>query len=405
MAWVEQTGSSAWRVRYRDDSGHLHSISGFRSEREAADHAAELDEQRHRGSWIDPTDGRTTVDEWTRRWLPTLTVSERTEENYRRDLGNHVLPRWGESSLASITGADVQSWAGQLHAAGYAPTTVATLIKLLSRVLGDAVDARLIAENPARQRPHRGPRVLRPVAERVWATPEQVVQVAENATALGGATMGLLIVTAAWTGMRFGEISGLQRSNLHLDEGLLVIDRYVGGLHESGQRMWLGPPKTAASVRVVSLPPFLIDLLTEHLDRTDGVPVFGGPAGGWLRRSNVDRRIMRPAADGTLLTRAPRLRIEPVRPGLTFHGLRHSHKTWLIADGVPEIAQARRLGHHLQDRVVETYSHVAPEVEQRLIDALEARWHAANAYLHPRQPGHTFRTVLTRVGHWRSHVA
>ena len=156
-AWVEQTGSSAWRVRYRDDSGHLHSISGFRSEREAADHAAGLDEQRHRGNRIDPADGRTTVDEWTRGWLPTLTVSERTEENYRRDLTNHVLSRWGESTLASITGADVQRWAGQLHAAGYAPTTVATLIKLLSRVLGDAVDARLIAENPARQRPHRGP--------------------------------------------------------------------------------------------------------------------------------------------------------------------------------------------------------------------------------------------------------
>jgi hypothetical protein len=57
--------------------------------------------------------------------------------------------------------------------------------------------------------------------------------------------------------------------------------------------------------------------------------------------------------------------------------LRHSHKTWLIAGGVPEIAQARRLGHHLDNRVVETYSHVAPEVEQRLLEDLERRWHAA----------------------------
>jgi integrase len=195
-------------------------------------------------------------------------VSERTEENYRRDLTNHVLPRWGESTLASITGADVQRWAGQLHAAGYAPTTVATLIKLLSRVLGDAVDARLIAENPARQRPHRGPRVLRPVAERVWATPEQVVQVAENATGLGGGTMGLLIVTAAWTGMRFGEISGLQRSNLHLDDGLLIIDRYVGGLHESGQRMWLGPPEDR-SLRTGREPPALPDRPADRAPRED----------------------------------------------------------------------------------------------------------------------------------------
>ncbi len=405
MAWVEQTGAQAWRVRYRDRQGRIQSSSGFTSEQQAADFLAHLDEGRRAGSWVDPADGRVSLEDWVRQWLPTLSVSERTEENYRRELRNHVLPHWGERPIATITGADVHAWEGQLHAAGYAPTTVATFVKLLSRVLGDAVDARLISENPARRRPHRGPRVLRPVAEKVWATPEQVVQIAEHATDLGGATMGLLIVTAAWTGMRWGEIAGLQRSNLHLDTGLLVIDRYVGGLHESSERMWLGPPKTAASIRVVSLPPFLTDLLAEHLERTDGVPVFSGPAGGWLRRSNVDRRVLRPAADGTLHLPTARVRLEPVRPGLTFHGLRHSHKTWLIADGVPEIAQARRLGHHLQDRVVETYSHVAPEVEQRLLDGLEARWHAANAYLHPREPQHTFRTVLTRIGHWRSRAA
>ena len=164
--------------------------------------------------------------------------------------------------------------------------------------------------------------------------------------------------------------------------------------------MWLGAPKTAASVRVVALPPFLVDLLGEHLARTKGLPVFTGPRGGWLRRSNVDRRVLRPAADRTLHLPRASLRLPPVQSGLTFHGLRHSHKTWLIADGIPEIAQARRLGHHLTDRIIETYSHVAPEVDQRLLDGLEARWHAANAYLHPRPRGHAFRTLLSRVGHW-----
>jgi len=69
--------------------------------------------------------------------------------------------------------------------------------------------------------------------------------------------------------------------------------------------------------------------------------------------------------------------LHPIRRGLTFHGLRHSHKTWLIADLIPEIAQARRLGHRLDNRIVETYSHVAPEVEHQLLTALEDRWHAA----------------------------
>lgn len=43
----------------------------------------------------------------------------------------------------------------------------------------------------------------------------------------------------------------------------------------------------------------------------------------------------------------------------------------MIADGIPEIAQAKRLGHHLASRLVETYSHVAPEIEAKLLRGLE----------------------------------
>ena len=400
MAWTEQTGSHSWRVRFSDGDGKVHSVGGFRSGHDARRYAAALGSQAQPAT---PAAGRESVmlAEWAEQWLAAQRIAERTEENYRRNLNKHLLPRWDTSPLATITTGDIHIWEGQLHAAGYARSTVNTFIKLLAQVLGDAVEAGLLSENPVRRRPQRGLRVLQPVAERVWATPEQVVQVAENAAAVGDATMGLLIVTAAWTGLRWGELAGLQRSNVHLDDGLLRIDRYAGALHESGSRMWLGPPKTNASVRVVTLPPFLVALLREHMAGTDGAPVFAGPKGGWLRRSNTDRRVLRPATDGTLHLAHATLRLQPVQPGLTFHGFRHSHKTWLIADGVPEIAQARRLGHHLHDRIVETYSHVAPEVEQRLLDGLEARWHAANAYLHPRQP-HGFRALIHRVGPWRA---
>ena len=68
-------------------------------------------------------------------------------------------------------------------------------------------------------------------------------------------------------------------------------------------------------------------------------------------------------------------------PGLTFHGLRHSHKTWLIADQLPEVAQARRLGHRIPDKIQHVYSHVAPELEARLLDDLQERWNTALAEL------------------------
>jgi len=68
-----------------------------------------------------------------------------------------------------------------------------------------------------------------------------------------------------------------------------------------------------------------------------------------------------------------------------------------FADGIPEIAQAKRLGHHLSNRLVETYSHVAPEIETRLLRGLEQRWKQARAQRPvdtrpPRRPGRAHHT-------------
>jgi hypothetical protein len=69
-------------------------------------------------------------------------------------------------------------------------------------LLTDAADERLIPFNPVRRRRRRGRRSRRAVPERIWATPEQVVRIAEQAGLLGGPTARLLIITAAWTGCR-----------------------------------------------------------------------------------------------------------------------------------------------------------------------------------------------------------
>ncbi|HEU5470654.1 MAG TPA: site-specific integrase [Actinophytocola sp.] len=199
--------------------------------------------------------------------------------------------------------------------------------------------------------------------------PDQVLRIADQAARLGGPWAGLLVITTAWTGCRWGEMAGLQRDQVDLDRGTITIDPDIGTLHESARRLCLGPPKTPASARTITLPPFLVTKLREHLRNHAEPFVFTSPQGYPLRRSTFDRRVFRPAVDGNL-----RKATRPVRPGLTIHGLRHSHKTWLIADGIPEIAQARRLGHHLSNRLVEVYSHVAPEIETRLLQKLERRW-------------------------------
>src|SRR5690606_27595275 len=67
-----------------------------------------------------------------------------------------------------------------------------------------------------------------------------------------------------------------------------------------------------------------------------------------------------------------------ILPGMHFHDLRHSYKTWLIEDGIPELAQAKRLGHRLPG-IQGIYSHITPAIEQHLVNAPQHRWETTNA--------------------------
>ncbi len=142
-------------------------------------------------------------------------------------------------------------------------------------------------------------------------------------------------------------------------------------------------------------------LLKHHLESHDHSPVFPNTDGGFLWRSSWRTRTFNYAFDGNQHLPNPRVHTCPIRPGLTFHELRHSHKTWLIAAGIPEIAQARRLCHRLDKRVVEVYSHVADAVEARIQTVLKHAWLNARHTIanHPTPP-----PVRPRTGWIRRHL-
>ncbi len=63
----------------------------------------------------------------------------------------------------------------------------------------------------------------------------------------------------------------------------------------------------------------------------------------------------------------------PIQPGLTPHGLRHSHKTWMAEDGIPEILAEQRLGHQVPG-MRGLYAHASTRMRDDLKAALQARW-------------------------------
>ncbi|GAA1294265.1 hypothetical protein GCM10009634_48280 [Saccharothrix xinjiangensis] len=56
-----------------------------------------------------------------------------------------------------------------------------------------------------------------------------------------------------------------------------------------------------------------------------------------------------------------------------FHDLRHTHKTWLIEDGVPEVLQHKSIGHKFRG-VMGVYSHVTQPMIDTMLDRLRERW-------------------------------
>ena len=63
----------------------------------------------------------------------------------------------------------------------------------------------------------------------------------------------------------------------------------------------------------------------------------------------------------------------PVKDGLTPHGLRHGHKTWMVEDGIPEILAEQRLGHQVPG-MRGLYAHASQQMREKLTAALQARW-------------------------------
>ena len=113
----------------------------------------------------------------------------------------------------------------------------------------------LIAENPCRI-----PGYDKEVSpERPVGTIPQVIALSE----LSAPRFRALVLLAAFTGLRLGELVAVRRCDLDLDAGTVRISRKFAELRD-GRRV-AGPPKSAAGVRVVALPAMLVDAMKRHL--------------------------------------------------------------------------------------------------------------------------------------------
>ncbi len=172
----------------------------------------------------------------------------------------------------------------------------------------------MIPRNPCRL---KGASTERPPEIEV-ASPEQVSALADAV----GDHYRALVVVAAYGGLRWGELAGLQRRHVDLERGVVIVEQK---LSEVNGILEITAPKTAAGRRSVALPAMAVDELERHLVEHVGASptalVFTSDEGDYLRRSNFRRRIWlpgheagRPRRDSGSTTSATPARPSPRRP-------------------------------------------------------------------------------------------
>jgi integrase len=201
-----------------------------------------------------------------------------------------------------------------LEREGVGASTRAKAYRLLSRILGTAIESGYLTRNPCTIRGAAS----EPAPEMRFAT---VAEVAALADAIPPRFRALVLV-AAYTGLRWGELAGLRVGRVDLLHRRITVAEQ---LLEVRGRLAFGPPKTGAGQRTVTLPTVAAEALAEHLSTYAEVGpeglVFPAARGGPIRRSNFTRRVWIPA------TRAAGVE------GLRFHDLRHTAATLAIAAG------------------------------------------------------------------------
>ena len=334
-----------------------------RTKQEAQDKLLRLQSDSLAGLSTEPTSA--TLAEFLKSWLENTAKPALRPTTYRTwdwHIRKRILPRIGGMKLAKIRPDQIQGFYAQLLREGFSAYACKHAHTILNRAFRDAVQWNFLPRNPcaAVKKPKVQAKVMKCLSK------EEAQRLLDTARA---ARLYALYALAVTTGLRMGELLGLEWDDIDLEAATLSVRR---NLVEIAGEFSVGEPKSAKGKRLVTLPEVAVKSLREHRRRMlaeghIGKMVFCDTDGGYIRQSNLTRRSFKP-----LLKKAE-------LPDIRFHDLRHTAATLLLQQGVhPKIVQ-ERLGHSQIAVTLDTYSHVLPSMQKEAASQLDALFREQNS--------------------------
>jgi integrase len=354
---VRRLPSGRYQARYLGPDGvDRPAPLTFAAKREAEVWLTLTEGEIKRGDWLDPSAGAVPFVGYAADWMSQGHFSPKTAQLYELLLRLHLAPTFSEMNITDIRQEHVRVWrAAQLRAGAqqerpFGPVTVAKAYRLLRAILNTAVRDKRIRENPCQLKGAD----KEPTAERPVLSVPEVYRLADAIEPRYRA----LILLATFGNLRWGELAGLRRRYLDLDNRTV---RVVETVYELGELVQ-GTPKSEASTRKVVLPELIVPDLRRHLDTfaapgPDGF-VFIGVRGGQLRRSNFSKPWARALAKAGLPA------------AVHVHDLRHTGNTLTAEAGASLAELMSRMGHS-STRAARVYLHARQERDRQLAATLD----------------------------------
>lgn len=336
------------------------------------------------GRYVDPTAGSVTFGAYAADWTASRPVRESTRERYRAYLQHtrelDAIP------LGKLEPSTMRAWQAALTRRA-APSTARVIRSVVSSILKSAVIDRKIPASPL----DGVPLPARPPRQLVRPMPlDDVAAIRDSITPRYRAA----IVLGYGAGLRRGEAFGLTVDRVDFLRRTVTVDRQLVGVRDGSPVF--GPPKTAASVRVVPVSSSVLDELAASLAAHPAGPsglIFTAPRGGPVLRAKVgeawrDAEIRVWArhtghelgADGWRIPAATLdawTKAHPSGHGRRFHMLRHVFASVLIASGASVRVVQARMGHATAAETLDTYSHLWPDDDDRTRAAIDAMFAGA----------------------------
>ena len=291
-----------------------------------------------------------------------------TYKRYCRMLETRLLPYFGHFYINKIRPTDIMKFydllekdtqlvrkKGNNGTKTKKPLSGKTILehhRLLRAMLHRAVYWQLIVSNPAER--VQAPRAKKP--KRRSYDDEQTKILLENLEQLSieDTKYKVAIILTVFTGVRLGELMGLEWQDIDFKNGIISINRSSQYLSDMG--VFTKVPKTESSIREIAIPEFIISLLEEYKLWyeeqksiynelwNDSNRLFVQADGKPMHPSTISKWFVKYVGQIGL-------------PVINFHGLRHTNASLLVAQNIDIAAISARLCHAQISTTLDFYVH------------------------------------------------